>query len=71
MRQSHPLSDRVISAPTRSPVAQLAEHSTVNRRVTGSSPVGGAHETPGQRLSGRVFCCPKSLRVAAAQAANR
>ena len=25
-----------------SPVAQLAEHSTVNRRVTGSSPVGGA-----------------------------
>ena len=27
-----------------SPVAQLAEHSTVNRRVTGSSPVGGAHK---------------------------
>src|SRR4029453_2424786 len=25
-----------------SSVAQLAEHSTVNRRVTGSSPVGGA-----------------------------
>ena len=27
-----------------SPVAQLAEHSTVNRRVTGSSPVGGAYK---------------------------
>ena len=25
-----------------SSIAQLAEHSTVNRRVTGSSPVGGA-----------------------------
>ena len=30
----------------RSPVAQLAEHSTVNRRVTGSSPVGGANPGP-------------------------
>src|SRR3954464_13723912 len=29
----------------QSPVAQLAEHSTVNRRVTGSSPVGGAANT--------------------------
>lgn len=27
---------------TQSSIAQLAEHSTVNRRVTGSSPVGGA-----------------------------
>ena len=26
----------------RSPVAQLAEHATVNRRVIGSSPIGGA-----------------------------
>lgn len=25
-----------------SPIAQLAEHSTVNRKVTGSNPVGGA-----------------------------
>ncbi len=25
-----------------SPIAQLAEHSTVNRRVSGSSPDGGA-----------------------------
>src|SRR3954452_25639860 len=25
-----------------SPVAQLAEHATVNRRVIGSSPIGGA-----------------------------
>lgn len=32
----------VFSGHQRSPVAQLAEHSTVNRRVTGSSPVGGA-----------------------------
>ena len=28
--------------PARSPVAQLAEHSAVNRRVVGSSPTGGA-----------------------------
>ncbi len=27
----------------RSPIAQLAEHSTVNRRVIGSSPIGGAN----------------------------
>src|SRR4051794_6159487 len=32
-----------------SPVAQLAEHATVNRRVSGSSPLGGA-KSPGQRL---------------------
>ena len=32
----------LISGPHRSPVAQLAEHSTVNRRVVGSSPTGGA-----------------------------
>ena len=30
------------SAIQYSSIAQLAEHSTVNRRVTGSSPVGGA-----------------------------
>lgn len=29
-----------------SSIAQLAEHSTVNRRVTGSSPVGGAQYIP-------------------------
>ena len=29
-----------------SSIAQLAEHSTVNRRVTGSSPVGGADYIP-------------------------
>ena len=29
-----------------SSIAQLAEHSTVNRRVTGSSPVGGARNHP-------------------------
>ena len=31
---------------THSSIAQLAEHSTVNRRVTGSSPVGGADNLP-------------------------
>src|SRR5207245_10897789 len=30
----------------RSPIAQLAEHSTVNRRVSGSSPDGGARSDP-------------------------
>ena len=34
-----------------SPVAQLAEHSTVNRRVTGSSPVGGAKLKASERSS--------------------
>src|SRR3954454_3771841 len=29
-----------------SPVAQLAEHATVNRRVIGSSPIGGAIPGP-------------------------
>src|SRR6476469_6810424 len=32
-------------AEKRSPVAQLAEHSAVNRRVVGSSPTGGAPTT--------------------------
>lgn len=31
-----------VPGATHSSIAQLAEHSTVNRRVTGSSPVGGA-----------------------------
>ena len=31
---------------SRSPIAQLAEHSTVNRRVSGSSPDGGARPGP-------------------------
>ena len=36
-----------------SSIAQLAEHSTVNRRVTGSSPVGGAgYIPPSLALSG-------------------
>src|SRR6187200_906852 len=34
------------SAPSR--VAQLAEHPTVNRTVTGSSPVAGASKSAGQ-----------------------
>lgn len=39
----------------QSPVAQLAEHSTVNRRVTGSSPVGGAYKTRTLETSSRGF----------------
>lgn len=31
----------------QSPIAQLAEHSTVNRRVSGSSPDGGASKLRG------------------------
>ncbi len=40
-----------------SSIAQLAEHSTVNRRVTGSSPVGGAFLAPFylQNAGGRGF----------------
>ncbi len=36
------MAGRVRSRSSRSLVAQLAEHSTVNRRVVGSSPTGGA-----------------------------
>ena len=32
-------------------VAQLAEHSTVNRVVIGSSPIGGAHKKADQLWS--------------------
>src|SRR6476469_3587279 len=39
VRYSYSLPDRV---RRRSSIAQLAEHSTVNRRVAGSSPAGGA-----------------------------
>src|SRR5690625_935854 len=35
-----------------SSIAQLAEHSTVNRRVTGSSPVGGAGNHPATSMFG-------------------
>lgn len=41
-----------------SSIAQLAEHSTVNRRVTGSSPVGGANNLPlitSKNAGGRGF----------------
>ena len=34
--------ERETPQTTYSSIAQLAEHSTVNRRVSGSSPVGGA-----------------------------
>ena len=34
--------ERDTQSASLSSIAQLAEHSTVNRRVTGSSPVGGA-----------------------------
>ena len=36
------------AAEHRSPVAQLAEHPAVNRRVVGSSPTRGATESPAQ-----------------------
>ena len=38
-----------IAAEHRSPVAQLAEHPAVNRRVVGSSPTRGAAESPRKR----------------------
>src|SRR3712207_7440956 len=40
-----------------SPVAQLAEHSAVNRRVVGSSPTGGA-ATASSRSTGAVREAP-------------
>src|SRR5918995_985444 len=39
----------------RSPVAQLAEHPAVNRRVVGSSPTRGA-ENPPKRGASRGLC---------------
>ena len=41
-----------------SSIAQLAEHSTVNRRVTGSSPVGGATKRPALRMRGVLLSQP-------------
>src|SRR5207245_3280981 len=41
--------------PERSPVAQLAEHSAVNRRVVGSSPTRGARVNRG---AGRAAARP-------------
>src|SRR5699024_11866990 len=40
------VSPRAQATAPLSPVAQLAEHSTVNRRVAGSSPAGGAVRGP-------------------------
>ena len=42
MRHAEGWSASLFQRRKRSPVAQLAEHLTVNQRVTGSSPVGGA-----------------------------
>ena len=39
----------LLTVRARSPVAQLAEHSAVNRRVVGSSPTGGASKRPDRR----------------------
>src|SRR3954451_5959545 len=42
-----------------SPVAQLAEHATVNRRVIGSSPIGGAKAHVNRlRLGDLGTCAP-------------
>ena len=45
----------------RSPVAQLAEHSAVNRRVVGSSPTGGA-SLDGGSITGQPSCCLQASR---------
>ena len=44
---------RVHFRPLPSPVAQLAEHSAVNRRVVGSSPTRGASDPTRRQWSGR------------------
>ena len=38
------------------PLSSMAEHSTVNRRVTGSSPVGGAEPAPLPALQAAGLC---------------
>jgi hypothetical protein len=47
-----------------SSLAQLAEHSTVNRRVAGSSPAGGAipKRSPSSTVSAGIFCLPRQPR---------
>ena len=42
---SHRDGTLLMSYLLHSSLAQLAEHSTVNRRVAGSSPAGGAHRS--------------------------
>ena len=54
-RLDHSLRSRSLHCPPRSPVAQLAEHSAVNRRVVGSSPTRGASLRKSLRRHGRVF----------------
>ena len=56
----------------RSPVAQLAEHSAVNRRVVGSSPTGGAKKAPDlqRRRSGAVSFISCSVSRVTTQAAG-
>src|SRR5437868_397386 len=44
-----------VPAERRSPVAQLAEHPAVNRRVVGSSPTRGASKESANRL---FLCLP-------------
>ena len=53
----------ICAGSERSPVAQLAEHSAVNRRVVGSSPTGGAsHDRPcRRRATGPLVWCEESV----------
>ena len=55
-RPAHPVGYSgpvALPGSAQSPIAQLAEHSTVNRRVSGSSPDGGADEAGPARLVAR------------------
>src|SRR5674476_621147 len=61
MRQAEGWSASLFQRRKRCPVAQLAGHRTVNQRVTGSSPVGGAKGRKPVRLGETTYsdrlCC--------------
>ena len=53
----------VRSRPTRSPIAQLVEHSTVNRIVAGSSPARGANSLQIARQCRQHKACARSMHL--------
>src|SRR5262249_10564767 len=58
-----PLPLGTVPRRAQSPVAQLAEHATVNRRVVGSSPTGGAPLTRDFVPGGGARACQQPTPV--------